>query len=177
MTADVAASAGPGRDTEAFAAAKPRGAQASGLKSSSERAAIVQISESGVSKATDRISPFIASPPVSGLAAPTAGEDVADESLTRPVGNLDRVGFDEISGWAWDPDHPELSVDIEILDGDVVLLKVSADQFRPDLAGAGMGTGHHGFVIRNLGGVLPLSRHLVRVRRASDGKTAVADLD
>jgi O-antigen biosynthesis protein len=86
------------------------------------------------------------------------------------MGNLDRVSFDEISGWVWDPDHPDQPVDIEILDGDIELMKVSADQFRPDLAAAGMGTGHHGFVIRDLGGVLPLSRHVLRVRRASDGK-------
>jgi GT2 family glycosyltransferase/glycosyltransferase involved in cell wall biosynthesis len=87
-----------------------------------------------------------------------------------PIGNLDRVSFDEIAGWVWDADHPEQPVDIEILDGDVVVLKVSADQLRSDLADAGMGTGHHGFTIRNLGGILPLSRHRVRVRRAIDGK-------
>ncbi len=51
-----------------------------------------------------------------------------------------------------------------------MVLKVSADQLRPDLADAGMGTGYHGFTIRNLGGILPLSRHSVRVRRATDGK-------
>jgi GT2 family glycosyltransferase/glycosyltransferase involved in cell wall biosynthesis len=88
----------------------------------------------------------------------------------RPIGNLDRVSFEEISGWVWDAEHPHQPVDIEILDGNVVVLKVTADQFRPDLADAGMGTGHHGFTIRNVGGVLPLSRHVIRVRRAIDGK-------
>ncbi len=103
--------------------------------------------------------------------SPDAGGPVTrGATQARPIGNLDRVSFDEISGWVWDADHPEQSVDIEILDGDVVVLKVSADQFRPDLADAGMGTGHHGFAIRNLGGILPLSRHRVRVRRASDGR-------
>ena len=103
-------------------------------------------------------------------------DDGAEESRAPgvhkagPIGNLDRVGYDEISGWVWDDAHPEQPVDIEILDGDVVVLKVTADQFRPDLADAGMGGGHHGFTIQNLGGVLPLSRHLVRVRRASDGR-------
>ena len=42
--------------------------------------------------------------------------------------------------------------------GQRVALKV----IRPDLAEAGMGTGHHGFAIRNLGGILPFSRHRVR---------------
>jgi O-antigen biosynthesis protein len=88
----------------------------------------------------------------------------------RPIGNLDRVSFHEIAGWVWDPENPQQPVDIEILDGDVVVLKVVADQLRSDLADAGIGTGHHGFAIQNLGGVLPLSRHRVRVRRATDGK-------
>ena len=99
-----------------------------------------------------------------------AGPETAGVAKARPIGNLDRVSFDEISGWVWDAEHPDQSLDIEILDGDVVVLKVSADQLRSDLADAGMGTGHHGFAIRNLGGILPLSRHRVRVRRAPDGK-------
>lgn len=93
----------------------------------------------------------------------------AGTAKTLPIGNLDRVSFDEIAGWVWDAAQPEKPVDIEILDGDVVVLKVTADQFRPDLADAGLGTGHHGFTIRNLGGILPLSRHRLRVRRATDG--------
>jgi GT2 family glycosyltransferase len=100
----------------------------------------------------------------------TEGQGSAGVAKARPIGNLDRVSFDEIAGWVWDAEHPEQPVDIEILDGEIVVLKVSADQFRPDLAEAGMGTGHHGFAIRNLGGILPLSRHIVRVRRAADGK-------
>ncbi len=103
--------------------------------------------------------------------SPTAADQspAAAEHDTPRVGNVDRVGYDEISGWVWDPEHPDEPVDIEILDGDVVVLKVSADEFRADLADAGLGKGRHGFTIRNLGGILPLSRHRVRVRRAVDG--------
>jgi GT2 family glycosyltransferase len=102
----------------------------------------------------------------------TDGEEARTPGLpaTRPIGNLDRVGYDEIAGWVWDADHPAEPVDIEILDGDAVVLKVTADQFRPDLADAGVGNGYHGFAIQNLGGILPLSRHRVRVRRARDGR-------
>ncbi len=104
-----------------------------------------------------------------GIVPPAAEEArTPAQQIRRSIGNLDRAGYDEISGWVWDSDHPDEPVDIEILDGDVVVLKVSADQFRPDLAEAGIGDGHHGFAIQNLGGILPLSRHLVRVRRASD---------
>jgi GT2 family glycosyltransferase/glycosyltransferase involved in cell wall biosynthesis len=86
------------------------------------------------------------------------------------IGGIDRIDHDEISGWAWNPDHPGQAVDVEILDDDVVVLKVSADQFRPDVVQAGVGSGRHGFLVRGLGGVFPLSHHRVRVRRAIDGR-------
>jgi GT2 family glycosyltransferase len=85
------------------------------------------------------------------------------------VGSLDRADHDELSGWVWDPARPNEAMDIEILDGDVVVLSLRADKFRADLSQAGIGDGRHGFRIHNLGGLFPLSRHRVRVRRAFDG--------
>ena len=89
---------------------------------------------------------------------------------TSSIGSIDHLEHDEISGWVWNPETPDEPADIEILDDDVVVLKVRAEQFRRDLLGAGVGNGRHGFVLRHLAGVLPLSRHRVRVRRASDGR-------
>ena len=86
-----------------------------------------------------------------------------------PIGSLDRADPTEISGWAWDPACPDVAIEIEILDDDVVVLKVCADQLRSDLVQAGAGSGRHGFFLKNLAGVFPLSRHRVRVRRAADG--------
>jgi GT2 family glycosyltransferase len=86
------------------------------------------------------------------------------------VGNLDRADHDELTGWAWDPARPNEAVDIEILDGEVVVLTLRADEFRPDLARAAIGDGRHGFRLRSLAGLFPLSRHRVRVRRALDGR-------
>jgi O-antigen biosynthesis protein len=86
-----------------------------------------------------------------------------------PIGNIDRIDYEEIAGWAWDPNRPDESIDIEILDDGVVVLKIPADQFRPDLVESGVGSGYHGFSVKNLVGVFPLSRHRVRIRRASDG--------
>ena len=110
-------------------------------------------------------------PPVPMLATEPV---LAPVTPAGPIGNLDRLSHQEISGWAWDPAHPGLSVDIEILDGDEVVLRVTADQFRPDLIDAGMaggtGDGRHGFAIHGLDAIFPLSRHRVRVRRASDGR-------
>jgi O-antigen biosynthesis protein len=85
------------------------------------------------------------------------------------IGNIDCIDHDEISGWAWDPDHPDNAIDVEILDDDVVVLKLTADHYRHDLIEVCAGTGHHGFFVSNLAGIFPLSRHRVRIRRASDG--------
>ncbi len=87
-----------------------------------------------------------------------------------PIGSIDQISYEEVSGWAWDSTHPDESVDIEILDDDVVVLKVCADRFRPDLFKVGAGSGYHGFSLQNLVGIFPLSRHRVRVRRAIDGR-------
>ena len=164
MTSDTVASEPPASTTEVVATRKPRGAPARGRKSRATRSAIVAGKPTTALLHADKLVHIVAADDNA------VAEDVVHAGGVPAIGNLDRVGFDEISGWVWDPEHPEQPVDIEILDNDVVLLRVAADQFRADLAEAGMGTGHHGFAIRNLGGVLPLSRHTVRVRRASDGK-------
>jgi GT2 family glycosyltransferase len=86
------------------------------------------------------------------------------------IGVIEHMDCREIAGWAWDPEHPDDSVEIEILDGDAVVLKFTADVFRDDLVQAGLGNGHHGFRITHLGGLFPHSRHRVRIRRAGDGR-------
>ena len=124
---------------------------------------------------------------LSTVAEPAAAEKVADVAAARAgatigrqstpatratslIGSVDYADHDQISGWAWDPARPDEPVDIEILDSDVVVLKICADQLRSDLVQAGAGSGQHGFFLRNLAGVFPLSRHRVRVRRATDGR-------
>jgi len=103
-------------------------------------------------------------------AAPSPATSPNPDRLNVPrIGNIDFIDHDEISGWAWDPARPDEPIDIEILDGDVVVLTVRADLYRADLVNGKIGDGFHGFQLRNIGGALPLSRHLVRVRRASDG--------
>ncbi len=103
-------------------------------------------------------------------AATTPAPAPPSGSAAAPIGSADRISFEEITGWAWNEATPDESVDIEILDGDVVVLRVSADRFRPDLTQAGIGNGAYGFTILNPGGLLPYSRHCVRVRRALDGR-------
>jgi hypothetical protein len=120
-----------------------------------------------------------AAAPTDAIEAPTVvvarpGKALATQpepalAATSLIGSVDRVDPAEISGWAWDPACPDVAVEIEILDDDVVVLKICADQLRSDLVQAGAGSGRHGFFLKNLAGVFPLSRHRVRVRRAADG--------
>lgn len=102
---------------------------------------------------------------VSSDEKPTEGQSVG-----LPIGCVDQIGHGGIGGWAWDARYPNESIDIEILEDDVVVLRLCADQHRGDLLKAGMGNGNHGFNLPDVAGVFPLSRHRVRLRRVFDGR-------
>ena len=83
-----------------------------------------------------------------------------------PVGYVDELSLQTISGWAWNPAQPDEPVTVEILDGNRVVLELTADMFRADLQQ--FGNGHHAFVVNAPVTLFPGSRHNVRVRRKSD---------
>jgi GT2 family glycosyltransferase len=87
----------------------------------------------------------------------------------RDRGFVDQIERGRIIGWAWNPARPDATVELEILDGDVPLLTVTADQPREDLREAGVGHGRYGFVVENIGALLPKSRHLIRIREVGTG--------
>jgi hypothetical protein len=62
-------------------------------------------------------------------------------------GHLELATRDSVVGWVWDPSEPDSPVTIEIMEGDTVIAKVPADQYRQDLLDAGKGNGKHGFVV------------------------------
>ena len=62
--------------------------------------------------------------------------------------NIDYADWGGIKGWIWDPTEPDKTVTIELLDGDSILATVVAGEYRPDLIGAGIGDGRHGFTIK-----------------------------
>ncbi|HEY6551051.1 MAG TPA: hypothetical protein VIY71_07625 [Solirubrobacterales bacterium] len=65
----------------------------------------------------------------------------------RAEGRLEAVVDGRAVGWAWDPQHPEKAVEVEVLvDGRPVASGV-ADVERPVLAQAGMGDGRYGFYV------------------------------
>lgn len=62
-------------------------------------------------------------------------------------GCLERISEHEASGWACDLSQPESRLEVEILAGDVRLGHGVAEDYREDLASAGIGDGCHGFRI------------------------------
>jgi hypothetical protein len=60
-------------------------------------------------------------------------------------GTLDSADDRQIAGWAWDWNQPNSPIAVDIYDGDALLLKVTAGQFRQDLREAGIGNGKHAF--------------------------------
>jgi len=120
----------------------------------------------------ERIFTPIVAPTSATAPAPVASaEPIAppQPSAPPPAGSVDLMSRDNISGWAWNPQKPEESVVVEIVDGGQLLLRVRADTYREDLHAAGIGTGRYGFSVPNPAVLLPFARHQIAVRRALDG--------
>ncbi|ABD56239.1 peptidoglycan-binding domain-containing protein [Jannaschia sp. CCS1] len=69
--------------------------------------------------------------------------------VTPGWGFVDYVGCDEVAGWAWDPDAPDvpMMVDLRDLGTGEIVLSVLADAYRADLPGALGDDGRHAFRI------------------------------
>jgi glycosyltransferase involved in cell wall biosynthesis len=93
---------------------------------------------------------------------------VSDGSV-RCRGQLDLVQRDLIEGWAQDQTQPDVAVELRILDNGVPIGEVRADGYREDLLRAGVGDGRHSFSLSVPGGLAPECRHLIEVRRVTDG--------
>ena len=65
--------------------------------------------------------------------------------LPHHNGSLEQAHCDEIYGWVWDKNRPNFSVNVELWDGDKLLMTFPAGDFRQDLADANYGNGQHGF--------------------------------
>lgn len=61
------------------------------------------------------------------------------------MGFLDVCEPTAIVGWAWDSEHPEVRLGVEILNDRAPLGKANANGYRPDLEECEIGDGHHGF--------------------------------
>jgi hypothetical protein len=60
-------------------------------------------------------------------------------------GALDLVNSQVVAGWAWDQNHPDHTIQVDVFDGNKKIANIPADLFRQDLAAAKKGTGKYGF--------------------------------
>ncbi len=91
--------------------------------------------------------------------------------LLRPscLGALDEPAGVTLTGWAWDPYHPDVAQEIEIeVDGRVEAV-ITAAELRADLRQAGIGGGNHGFRFDLPARILDGRLHEVRARVAASG--------
>jgi glycosyltransferase involved in cell wall biosynthesis len=84
-------------------------------------------------------------------------------------GRLDNVDRERIAGWAQDSLDPERRVGLVLLINGEIVGRVLANDHRPDLEAAAMGSGRHGFWIRIPGGLSPAKSYLIGVLREVDG--------
>lgn len=61
-------------------------------------------------------------------------------------GSLDIVDRTTIAGWAWQPEAPDLGIDVHIYVNGLLVAVARSDIFREDLLIAGKGNGRHGFI-------------------------------
>jgi hypothetical protein len=94
-------------------------------------------------------------------------ESSGDGAMTTAVhysGYLEGVNNSQIWGWAWDKNHPDVQVSVDIRDGNSLIATVKADKSRPDLARANIGTGNHAFVFPTPARLKDGQFHAVRAR-------------
>ena len=90
-------------------------------------------------------------------------------SAATAHGQLDHATRDRLTGWAHDPADPATPVRLQVFGNGAPIAHVLANQYRADLAEAGIGGGAHGFDLLIPGGLAPLARHVIDVRRERDG--------
>ena len=111
----------------------------------------------------------------SAIEAMLAGVEAAPDGdrQSPPAGWLqayiDEANPSRITGWLWDPQQPQLRIAIDVFDGDLRLMQVTADQYRSDLKQSGIGDGKHAFVVPLRPELLPNPRNVLHLRIAETG--------
>jgi T5SS/PEP-CTERM-associated repeat protein len=91
--------------------------------------------------------------------------------------HLDTANQEGCSGWAWVPDDPAVTVEVEILVDGGVIGRVAANRLRADVRDAGFGTGRYGFVFSFAGRLSPHWPHRVAIRAVgASGVAATIEL-
>ncbi|NHN87972.1 glycosyltransferase [Acetobacter conturbans] len=88
-------------------------------------------------------------------------------------GYLDITTRTRIAGWAQAAGGAGEAVALQVLDNGVPIARVIANQHRHDLAQAGFGDGRHGFDLLIPAALSLHERHVIQVRRESDGSELI----
>jgi GT2 family glycosyltransferase len=85
---------------------------------------------------------------IAGFATELSGSPQVVDPTPNLLGRLDTVHGMSVHGWAWDRSRPDQFLDVEVVGpGGEVLAGATANSFRGDLLGAGIGTGMCAFKI------------------------------
>ena len=120
-------------------------------------------SRSGVPAAEQRVD----SGTVSRAEAANARLASAPASVLR--GYIDEAKANRIAGWVWDAQRPQQRIAIDVVAGETRIARVTANEFRADLAQAGIGDGRHAFAILLNQEMLPTGQSTLRLLDADTG--------
>ena len=91
------------------------------------------------------------------------------ENSPEKLGCLDTISNIRFAGWVCDNDQSGTPAAFQIYVDDILTAEGIADNFRPDLAKAGIGDGYSGFDLFLPVALEPGRSHIVDLRRKSDG--------
>lgn len=97
----------------------------------------------------------------------------ADPGEHPLLGYIDHADWYEISGWGFDPSHPETALWLEVVIDEGEALPLLANMHRQDLSDAGYGDGRFAFRLRFATPLDPKMAHSLTVRRCHDGRKLI----
>src|SRR5262249_17647344 len=84
-------------------------------------------------------------------------------------GKVEHIDSTVVRGWALNVTRANGPLCLDVLVGGVVVAQGLANQYRDDLAKAGIGSGYHGFAVELPAMLLPNELATLEVRRSIDG--------
>jgi autotransporter passenger strand-loop-strand repeat protein len=108
-------------------------------------------------------------PPVSPPTGSMPTGSVLALGLGPLRGCVDKIDRARIIGWAQDETYPERPVGLIVEADGQILGRVMANEYRADIAAAGIGSGRQAFELLLPVALSPLRDHEIRIRREADG--------
>ena len=93
---------------------------------------------------------------------------VSAPARAQYAGSLDLASCNQIAGWAWNGTDERIQADI--FDGATLIATANADQFRSDLAAAGIGDGFHAYAMPTPISLLNGQSHAIHARYHGTGQ-------